>query len=66
MDRLSSHWVTIPRGGLKSGDLVSAEAGGLPIYRVLEVHDQRTWLREERTGRDHIAPVSALRWKLEA
>jgi len=46
------------------GDLVSAEAGGLPVYRVLQLQDRRLWLREERTGRDHIAPADAMRWTL--
>jgi hypothetical protein len=66
MEQTALHWVTIGRGGLKPGDRVSAEAGGLPIYRVLVVQDHRVWLKEERTGRDHVAPADALRWRLEA
>ena len=64
MDHQACQWVTIERCGVAPGDLVSAEAGGLPIYRVLSVQDQRAWLRDERTGRDHIAPLATLRWKL--
>ncbi len=65
METSVQHWVTIGRTGLMVGDRVSAEAGGLPIYRVLRVQDHRVWLREERTDRDLVAPAGALRWKLE-
>ena len=58
------HWNIIDRSGIAEGDLVSAEAGGLPVYRVLALQERRLWLREERSGRDHIAPVDAMRWKL--
>lgn len=58
------HWVTIERTGIQTGDLVSAQAGGLPIYRVVALQAERAWLRDERGERDHIAPLSALRWKL--
>ncbi len=58
------HWNIIDRDGIAPGDLVSAEAGGLPVYRVLALQDRRLWLREERSGRDHILPADAMRWKL--
>jgi hypothetical protein len=57
-------WNVIDRSRIAEGDLVSAEAGSLPVYRVLQLQDRRLWLREERTGRDHIAPVEAMRWTL--
>jgi hypothetical protein len=57
-------WTVIDRSRIAVGDLVSAEAGGLPVYRVLALQDRRLWLREERTGRDHIVPVDAMRWTL--
>ncbi len=57
-------WNVIDRGHIAAGDLVSAEAGGLPVYRVLALQDRRLWLREEQSGRDHIAPMDAMRWKL--
>ncbi len=50
------------RTAISQGDLVSAEAGGLPIYEVMRVADGRVWLREEQSGRDHVAPVGQLRW----
>lgn len=48
---------------VKVGDLVSAEAGGLPIYQVMALSDGRVWLREEHDGIDRVAPLSAFHWK---
>jgi hypothetical protein len=45
------------------GERVSAEAGGLPIYRVMALSDGRAWLREEQGGIDRVAPLSAFHWK---
>ncbi len=59
-------WTHVDADKVLVGDLVSAEAGGLPIYRVLRVENGRLWMREERSGRDHIAPMSAMPWKLTA
>ncbi len=65
MERSAQRWVTVGRGALTVGDRVSAEAGGLPIYRVVQVRDERVWLREERTGRDCLMSAAGLRWRLE-
>ncbi|MGC1304431.1 MAG: hypothetical protein WA840_18850 [Caulobacteraceae bacterium] len=64
MQQRAHHWTAIDLSGVTAGDLVSAEAGGLPIYRVIAVEDQKTLLREELSGRDHVARLSDLRWKL--
>ena len=45
------------------GDLVSAEAGGLPSYRVLKLEDGRAWLRDEDHNADLISPIGRFRWK---
>ena len=66
VDQTVRHWVTVERFGVAPGDLVSAEAGGLPIYRVLMLQGQRASLRDERSGRDHISPLHLLRWKVAA
>ena len=58
-------WSLIDRRGVAVGDMVSAEAGGLPVYRILALQERRLWLREERSGRDHVLPADAMRWKLE-
>jgi hypothetical protein len=51
---------------ISRGDRVSAEAGGLPIYEVLQIADGRAWLREERRGQDYLLPTARLRWKLQS
>ena len=50
-------------GTVKVGELVSAEAGGLPIYRVMALAGDRAWLREEHDGIDRVAALSAFHWK---
>ncbi len=64
MENAVHHWVWVERTGIAAGDQVSADAGGLPIYRVVNLDEARAWLREERSGRDHILPLEALHWKL--
>ncbi len=50
---------------LSRGDLVSAEAGGLPVYEVVSVSEGRAWLREAQTQRDFVMPAHSLRWRME-
>jgi hypothetical protein len=50
-------------GAIDIGDLVSADAGGLPTYRVMALEDGRAWLRDEARGMDCISPVSRFHWK---
>lgn len=45
------------------GDLVSAEAGGLPIYRIMSLQDGRAWIRDLRDGSDRVTPLAAFHWK---
>ena len=48
---------------VQAGDIVSAEAGGLPIYRVLSVAGELAQLAsQERASRCEL-PVRTLRWK---
>ena len=59
-------WVLLDEGGMdgvRIGDLVSAEAGGLPTYRVVALKDGRAWLRDQHTGADRISPLSCFHWK---
>ena len=48
------------------GDLISADAGGLPVYRVLALAEARAWVRDDRDGSDHILLVGQFRWKAVA
>ncbi len=50
-------------GAIRVGDLVSAEAGGLPVYRVMAVGEGRAWLRDGEHQADSITPISRLHWK---
>jgi hypothetical protein len=45
------------------GELVSAEAGGLPIYRIVALRDGRAWLKDLADGADRVTPLSAFHWK---
>ncbi len=59
-------WVLLDEAGLvgvRVGDLVSVEAGGLPFYRVLALRDGRAWLRDEHSGADRISPLSCFHWR---
>lgn len=49
---------------IRRGDWVSAEAGGLPIYEVVEIDRERLWLRDTISRRDHVLPAQTLRWRL--
>jgi hypothetical protein len=50
-------------GGLAAGDLVSAAAGGMPIYRVMSLEHGRAWLRDIESGADQVTPLSSFHWK---
>jgi hypothetical protein len=50
----------------REGDLISADAGGMPVYRVLALADRRAWVRDERDGGDLIMPIGQFRWKAVA
>lgn len=52
--------------GVGPGDIVSADAGGLPIYRVMSLADGRAWLRDIATGGDQVTPLALLHWKAAA
>jgi hypothetical protein len=45
------------------GELISAEAGGLPIYRIIALKEGRAWLKDLEDGTDRVTPLSAFHWK---
>jgi hypothetical protein len=49
--------------GVRAGDIVSADAGGLPIFRVMSLEAGRAWLREIDTGADQVTPLTLFHWK---
>lgn len=59
-------WVYLNLANLNEvrvGELISAEAGGLPIYRVMALRDGRAWLKDLDDGSDRVTPLSAFHWK---
>ena len=50
--------------GVRAGDLVSADAGGLPIYRVMSLKDGRAWLRDIIDGADRVTPLAGFHWRI--
>ncbi|WP_293676413.1 hypothetical protein [uncultured Phenylobacterium sp.] len=45
------------------GDLVSVDAGGMPIYRVAKVTPGHVWLNGERDGGLREMPLALFRWR---
>jgi hypothetical protein len=50
-------------GEVNVGELISADAGGLPIYRVMALRDGRAWLKDLDDGSDRVTPLNAFHWK---
>lgn len=68
MDAANIDWQALDAhepGALRIGDLVSAEAGGMPIYQVISLVGGTAWLRDVQTGGDRIMPLSALHWRAQ-
>ena len=45
------------------GDLVSVDAGGMPIYRVAKVVQGHVWLHGERDTATREMPLGLFRWR---
>lgn len=59
-------WIYLDRADeseVRLGELVSADAGGLPIYQVVDLQQGRAWLRDLRDGSDRISPLTDFHWK---
>jgi len=59
-------WIYLNLAGpdeVRVGELVSAEAGGMPIYRVVALRDGRAWLKDLDDDSDRVTPLSDFRWK---
>lgn len=64
VDARNIDWIYFDGGdAVGPGDLVSAEAGGMPIYTVVTVTHGRAWLRDLIDGSDHLAPLDGFHWK---
>lgn len=59
-------WEYLDRNAVRSleaGALVSADAGGMPIYRVIRIDADRAWLRNVRDDSDRETPLSDFHWR---
>ena len=58
------NWIALPQpDAIRVGDLVSVEAGGLPLYRVLAAAGGEALLRDEQRRSDWVSPLSRFHWK---
>lgn len=58
LDHTAAHPVHI-------GDVVSVDAGGMPIYRVVALDGRSVWLDDERHDRAQVIPLDRFRWRGE-
>lgn len=56
-------WVLLGGDTPQVGDLVSADAGGMPIYRVVRVAADQAWVQADGQPQAQEAPLSRFRWK---
>jgi hypothetical protein len=59
-------WVLVDHAAsepVKAGDLVSADAGGLPIYRVMALEEGRAWVAAAPGGPARAVPLDRFRWR---
>lgn len=60
------NWVLLDHAAQKPveiGDAVSAEAGGMPIYRVTGLVGGKAWLDDERGRTRRLASLDTFRWR---
>jgi hypothetical protein len=59
-------WIFLANDGAKVGDAISADAGGMPIYKVVAIEEGRAWLRAEDQSPVQVMPLDRFRWKVSA
>ena len=65
-DLVRIDWVYLDRQeerDLHPGDLISSEAGGMPIYRITALRDGRVWMRDMDDGSDRAMAPGTFHWK---
>jgi hypothetical protein len=48
---------------VKVGDMVSSDAGGMPIYRVLAFEEGRAWVATRQGAPTLVMPLDGFRWR---
>lgn len=51
------------REPVKIGDMVSAEAGGMPIYRVMALEEGRAWVATRQGAPARAMPLDSFNWR---
>jgi hypothetical protein len=59
----SLDWIPLDREPVAVGDLVSAEAGGLPIYRVVALDEGRAWVATRQGAPARAMSLDGFRWR---
>lgn len=59
----SIDWIPLTEGELHVGDTVSADAGGMPIYRVVAIDDGELWLQDGRRPSPLRLPADRFHWR---
>lgn len=54
------------REPVKVGDMVSADAGGMPIYRVIAFEAGRAWVATAMGAPARAMPLDSFRWRAAA
>ena len=55
-------WIPLERDTVQAGDQVSADAGGMPIYRVVAVEDGQALVEGDGRAPTPL-PISRFHWK---
>jgi hypothetical protein len=45
------------------GDVVSADAGGMPIYQVMALAQGKVWARDDQHPSPQLVPLERFRWR---
>lgn len=59
-------WVLLDHTAVRPvdvGDVVSVDAGGMPIYRVVALEGRQVWLDDERHSGAQVLPIDRFRWR---
>jgi hypothetical protein len=57
-------WVFVSEDAVSVGDTVSADAGGMPVYRVMALANGQALLEDEQHAGQMQAPLDRFPWKL--
>jgi hypothetical protein len=59
-------WVLVDKDAVSVGDTVSADAGGMPVYRVMGLANGVALLQDEQHADLRQAPLECFPWKKAA